>query len=69
MTFPRKMADTTEQAMHILVSQVNAHGRLTITPRFSVYWALTWDTGCLPCVKIEIGGADCSQQLSTYACM
>ena len=24
-----------------------------------MYWALTRDTGRLPCVKIEIGGADC----------
>ena len=42
-----------------VVSRVSAHGRSTITPRFSVYWALTRDTGRLPCVKIEIGGADC----------
>ena len=42
-----------------IVSRVSAHGRSTITPRFSVYWALTRDTGCLPCVEIEIGGADC----------
>ena len=42
-----------------VVSRVSAHGRSTITPRFSVYWALTRDTGRLSCVKIEIGGADC----------
>ena len=40
---------------YTVVSRVSA----TITPRFSVYWALTRDTGRLPCVKIEIGGADC----------
>ena len=45
--------------VHTVVSRVSAHGRSTITPRFSVYWALTRDTGRLPCVKIEIGGADC----------
>ena len=44
---------------YTVVSRVSAHGRSTITPRFSVYWALTRDTGRLPCVKIEIGGADC----------
>ena len=43
---------------YTVVSRVSAHGRSTITPRFSVYWALTRDTGRLPCVKIEIGGAD-----------
>ena len=42
-----------------VVSRVSAHGRSTITPRFSVYWALTQDTGRLPCVIIETGGADC----------
>ena len=47
------------QATCTVVSRVSAHGRSTITPRFSVYWALTQDTGRLPCVKIEIGGADC----------
>ena len=45
--------------MGTVVSRVSAHVRSIITPRFSVYWALTWDTGHLPCVKIEIGGADC----------
>ena len=45
--------------VYTVVSQVSAHGRSTITPRFSVYWALTRDTGRLPCVKIEVGGADC----------
>ena len=45
--------------VYTVVSRVSAHGRSTITPRFSVYWALTRDTGRLPCVKIEIGGADC----------
>ena len=36
-----------------VVSRVSAHGRSTITSRFSVYWALTWDTGRLPCVKLK----------------
>ena len=44
---------------YTIVSRVSAHGRSTITPRFSVYWALTRDTGRLLCVEIEIGGADC----------
>ena len=48
-----------------VVSRVSAHGRSTITPRFSVYWALTRDTGHLPCVKIEIGGADCMGMATT----
>ena len=44
---------------YTVVSRESTHGHFTITPRFSVYWALTQDTGCLPCVKIEIGGANC----------
>ena len=32
--------------------------------RFSAYWALTRDTGHLPCVKIEVRGTYCS----TNAC-
>ena len=52
------VGDTVFLVVTTVVSRVSAHGRSTITPRFSVYWALTRDTGRLPCVKIEIGGAD-----------
>ena len=34
-----------------VVSRVSAHGRSTITPYFSLPWALTWCTGHLPCAK------------------
>ena len=49
--------------MHIVstvitvVSRVGTHRCSTITLS---YWALTRDTGCLPCVKIEVDGAYCS---------
>ena len=48
---------------YTVVSWVSAHGCSTITPRFSVYWALT--RGHLPCVKIEIGGGDCVDVATT----
>ena len=35
-----------------VVSRVSVHGRSTITPYFSLPWALTWCTGCLPCAKL-----------------
>ena len=37
---------------YTVVSWVSAHGRSAITPYFSLSWALTRCTGCLPCTKL-----------------
>ena len=41
-----------------VVSRVSAHGRSTINPHFSPYWALARCTGHLQYATIERGGVD-----------
>ena len=45
-------------SIRTVVSWASAHGRSTINPHFSPYWALAWCTGHLQYVKIEISGVD-----------
>ena len=51
------------QTCHItVVSPASAHGCSSITPCFSLYWALTWCTGCLPSVKNRNAISGCGQR-------
>ena len=40
--------------MYTVVSRARTHGRSTINPHFSPYWALAKCTGRLQCVNFEI---------------